>query len=380
MDERLLADLRCGDADGVVKTGSGYRISRSLVLTAAHNLRDRHGVLLPRVEIWLGHPMHGVVGPFGAVEVWVDPAGADVALVRVSGDLPPMSGVVRWGRSTGVQQFGYTGAGYPAFAEFESGQRAVTQLSGVVNPLSMGPGGGFAVEQDAFPDTRADVGRGHPWAGLSGAAVFCDPRSQDPPGGGQLLVGVCVRDSAVFAGRRLYAHPVAALCREPGFVAQMVADGAAVPWVESVQLHGALSVVMAALVGTPGSLLAADGEVVAFHGRRDALNVLAGWRDQPGAVSVTVVSGAGGQGRPGWRASSCVRPLPASWAGSCPARPGRTPTMPITSTAGTSTGCGRVQRRWSWWPTTPRPAPTGWPASSRTWCHSRRDIRCGCCC
>jgi len=96
------------------------------------------------------------------------------------------------------------------------------------------------------------------------------------------------------------------------FVAALAADAVAAPVVESVQLHGGFQPPVHLAVGTPGSLLAAAAEVAVFHGREHALDALERWRAQPGTVSVTLVSGEGGQGKTRL-ARQFLRSTPASW-------------------------------------------------------------------
>jgi len=49
--------------------------------------------------------------------------------------------------------------------------------------------------------------------------------------------------------------------------------------------------------GTPGSLLAADREIVPFQGREDLLRRLSEWRDAPEPFGIQLITGEGGQGK-----------------------------------------------------------------------------------
>ncbi|MGJ6964832.1 tetratricopeptide repeat protein [Streptosporangium sp. G11] len=299
MDRRCLADIRAGTAEEAVRSGSGYRIGPRLILTARHNV-VAGDVALPKVVVSLGHPRDRPPTRHDATVLdWRAPGDADVALLRVEGPAAPAS-PVRWGRMTGSDPVGYTGWGFPRFAGYGTDERHVEQLSGVINPDSIGARGGYPVDQRAFPD-----GPGHPWRGVSGAAVFGASAG--------LLLGVVVYDDTAFANRRLHMIPVTAFFHDPEFGRLLQAETGLRPALESVELHGLLrGEPIEPRAGTPGSLLAADRETVPFHGRGELLDELARWRDDDRPFSLKLITGEGGQGKTRL-AGQLLRRTPVHW-------------------------------------------------------------------
>jgi len=296
-----LADIRAGTEAECVRSGSGYRIGPTLVLTARHVLLDDDGGILPKVEVWLGHPEFGSPRPYPAQVVdWRPPGGLDVALLRIAG-APAYGPPVHWGRLTGTDTVPYTGLGFPHFAEYTPGDRNVEQLTGNLNPLSIGPDGCIPIDQDAHPVTGHAAGgdrRVRHWSGVSGAAIFSNPPPSSSGAVRRLLIGVVVADDTEFGGARLHAVPVAALWRDERFTALLAADTGARPVLESVELQGLLRPERRAHpAGTPGSLLAADREIVPFQGREDLLRRLSEWRDAPEPFGIQLITGEGGQGK-----------------------------------------------------------------------------------
>ncbi|WP_327581985.1 tetratricopeptide repeat protein [Nonomuraea sp. NBC_00507] len=299
MDRRCLADIRAGTAEEVTRSGSGYRIGPRLILTARHTV-VADGVALPKIVVSLGHPRDQPPTRHDATLLdWRAPDDADVALLLIDGPAGPAS-PVRWGRMTGSDPVDYTGWGFPQFAGYGTDDRHVEQLSGVINPDSIGAKGGFPVDQRAFPDTP-----GHPWRGVSGAAVFGASAG--------LLIGVVVYDDTAFANRRLHMIPVTAFFHDPEFGRLLQAETGLRPALESVELHGLLrGEPIEPRAGTPGSLLAAARETVPFHGRGELLDELAGWRDDDRPFSLKLITGEGGQGKTRL-AGELLRRTPAHW-------------------------------------------------------------------
>ena len=131
----------------------------------------------------------------------------DVALLQVSqaGWAPPPVRPVRLGYLvTNGPGVACTGAGDPDVQATPS-FRDVEQMSGSINPLTMFKAGLVAIAV-SNPPKRVEDSRS-PWAGMSGAAVFCRG----------LLTAVVMRDSGGFASSRLMAVPVAALVGDPVF-------------------------------------------------------------------------------------------------------------------------------------------------------------------
>ncbi|TYB51120.1 tetratricopeptide repeat protein [Nonomuraea sp. PA05] len=299
MDRACLADVRAGTLDEVVRSGSGYRIGPSLILTARHNV-VADGVALPRIVVLLGHPRDRPPTRHDATLLdWHAPDGADVALLRIDAPVSPAA-PARWGRMTGSDPVGYTGWGFPRFAGYGTGDRQVEQLSGMINPDSIGAGGGLPVDQHAFPDTG-----GHPWSGVSGAAVFGASAG--------LLIGVIVYDDTAFANRRLHMIPVTAFLHDQDFGRLIEDDTGLRPEIEPVELHDLLrGRPIEPRAGTPGSLLAAGQETVPFHGRGELLDELARWRDDDRPFSIKLITGEGGQGKTRL-AGELLRRTPEHW-------------------------------------------------------------------
>src|SRR5262249_41172981 len=124
-----------------------------------------------------------------------------------------------------------------------------------------------------------------PWAGMSGAAVFCGP----------LLLGGVGWDTAGFDSHRVTVTPVSALAADPEFGrlgAHATGRGCVV---EAAELHPWLA--RPARIGSVASLLRADAEVVPFTGREQILADLRAWCAGSRGFGVRVLVGAGGQGK-----------------------------------------------------------------------------------
>lgn len=117
MDPRRLALIRSGTDERPRRVGSGYLITRRLVLTARHVLEDRAtGLPWPAITVRIGHHGYGEPVLAAAELLWQHPDGRDVALLRIDRDLD-LPGAVRWGRPTGTAPLPYRGLGYPLSAK-----------------------------------------------------------------------------------------------------------------------------------------------------------------------------------------------------------------------------------------------------------------------
>ncbi|MEI5100926.1 tetratricopeptide repeat protein [Streptomyces sp. PmtG] len=141
---------------------------------------------------------------------WPDPRegvpaedALDMALLWLHEPVPAEGDPVRWGQPGGVVPLPFDGAGFPAFAD-ETARGDVEHLRGELPVVSTS-------SSDWILDCRVwpELGRGgeRPWAGASGAAIFCHDR----------LVGVAVEDNRPMGGRRLQAAPVHEALSLPGF-------------------------------------------------------------------------------------------------------------------------------------------------------------------
>ncbi|WP_231650384.1 tetratricopeptide repeat protein, partial [Streptomyces clavuligerus] len=164
------------------------------------------------VEARVGHPRYGA-GPVarGAQVCWPDPRGdvpsadaLDVALLWLDEPVETSVGPVRWGQPGGVAPLQFEGAGFPAFAADTGDQAHFEYLRGELADVSTSSSG-WVLDCPVWPAASPDSER--PWAGASGAAVFCDGR----------LVGVVAEDNRAMGFRRLHAVPVHEALSLPGF-------------------------------------------------------------------------------------------------------------------------------------------------------------------
>ncbi|MFJ3792685.1 trypsin-like serine protease [Kitasatospora sp. NPDC090091] len=213
MDPRRLALIRSGTAQQSLGLGSGYLIAPRLVLTARHVVVDRGtGTHRPEIRVRVGHPRDGGIRRARADRVWTHPS-LDVALLLLDEDMG-VPGAVRWGRPVGRAPLPYEGLGFPQLASADE-EREVEHLRGVLPPLSSGSRDHYVLDQEPAPDPRSD--RRKPWAGASGAAVFC----------GDHLVGVVIQDDQSYGTRRLRACPARSFVQDGPFAAVLAeyADG-----------------------------------------------------------------------------------------------------------------------------------------------------------
>ena len=188
-----------GDGTGKYRLGSGYLIANGLILTAAH-------VLVPPDQ----GPVDQVAGieaagPDGDWEpasvVWAD-AVRDVAVLAC----PALraDGHLRWGRLDGPDLLDWGAVGFPAASAARDGQRQAEHAFGRTSPISERAAGTLALTIESR--NASQRGAGSPWAGLSGAAVFC----------GEHLAGVVTADTGAY-DRSLTARRTEDFGRDPGF-------------------------------------------------------------------------------------------------------------------------------------------------------------------
>ena len=190
-----------GEGTGRYRLGSGYLIADGLVLTAAHVLAPAEGGVVS-----VGDAAE-VAGPGGgwvpASVAWAD-TGRDVAVLAC----PALraTGGVRWGRLAGPDPLDWGAVGFPAASEARDGGRQAEHAFGRTSPISERAVGTLALTTESRDPARHRGGS--PWAGLSGAAVFC----------GEHLAGVITADTGGY-DRSLTARRADDFCGDPALAA-----------------------------------------------------------------------------------------------------------------------------------------------------------------
>ncbi|MER6833454.1 NACHT domain-containing protein [Streptomyces cellulosae] len=218
MDQQRLALIRCGEADGIRRIGTGYLIAPRLVLTARHVVVDKSAAAVwQRIDVRVGHPQDPVVSRCTATVEWTHPEDHDVALLLLAKPIK-VPGAVKWGHPVGKAPLPYDALGYPR-ATVKSGQRKVEHLRGELAPLSGGHGVQdlYTLDQGPAPAMRADGKQA--WSGASGSAVFCRDH----------LVGVVIHDDDAFENRRLHACPARIFANDTRFAELLQEHGDSPP-------------------------------------------------------------------------------------------------------------------------------------------------------
>ncbi|WP_224283317.1 tetratricopeptide repeat protein [Streptomyces sp. LS1784] len=267
--------------------GSGYAVGGRLVLTSAHVT----GPTGTRVKVF--HPA-GTGTADGRV-VWSGtPGGRDDAALVLVGDSPhwqPPTAPVRWGRAvTDRPGIPCETWGTPDVAQRSGRAVEAEQLRARLNPGTGFVGNEHVVDLDQpSPVWRANGSS--PFAGLSGAAVFCD----------RLLTGVVAADRAHSAHGRLNAVPAYVLHHDLGFRTALaewdVGPSGGLQAVEFQDLADrAQDPDRTRCLPSPAALLQARHQIVPFHGRHDLLTELQAWC-QLGGFGAWLLHGPGGQGK-----------------------------------------------------------------------------------
>ena len=264
------------------RRGSGYLIGPRLVLTSAH--------VVPGVDAAVS--VFGVSGSdsWAGRVVWRGTRGDDgddVALVAVDDPRwrPAAGAGPRWGRVV-TNEPGIEGRawGFPRWVQREGRAAETWQPHGTLNPGNRYVGDRYVLSLATHPPA-ADAGGGSPWAGLSGAALFC----------GDLLTGVIAVDPAGAVHAHLEAVPLYVVARDPVFRQVAAENGVADLLLEPVEAQG-LSQWEPPVGGSPAALLRARQQVVGFRGREDLLEELEAWSRRPGFAG-WLLHGPGGQGK-----------------------------------------------------------------------------------
>jgi hypothetical protein len=190
--------VQLADSQDRYRFGSGYVIAEGLVLTAAHVLKDAEDSVAREGQVaeaccdgddWQS-----------ARVAWLDLA-RDVAVLAC----PALTagGPVRWGRLVGSDPLVWGAVGFPVASLDAEGWRLAEHAFGRTSPISEREAGRLALTVESR-EARQARGGDSPWAGLSGAAVFC----------GAYLVGVVTADPASYA-RSLVGRRVEGFCGDP---------------------------------------------------------------------------------------------------------------------------------------------------------------------
>ncbi|MGW4550248.1 trypsin-like peptidase domain-containing protein, partial [Streptomyces violaceorubidus] len=152
--------------------GSGYRISRKLILTAAHLLGTSAAC-----QVMLGDDK----AKLPATVVWRG-SGSDLALLwldEVPAELGPAPGVPLGRLPDGVGSVPFVGIGFPAYAQREEtdrfrglGRRDSRQIDGRVNLGSNMKSGYLDLTITTAPPTEKGPDGQDAWKGISGMALF----------------------------------------------------------------------------------------------------------------------------------------------------------------------------------------------------------------
>ena len=319
-DRHRVMEVFARPVNGPGRVGSGYRVTQTVVLTAGHvvaGLPVRSPAQVRSGDVGAGLCQLRVLGEPGWVSgsvLWREES-ADVALIGLAGDVPPVppgSPVLRWGRVDGMEPVAVSAVGFPWAQERPDRVRDSEQLFGFIAPATTVKAGLCAVTvQTAAPAGRAG---GSPWAGMSGAALFAGP----------FLVAVVVIDPARFGTDRVVAAPIAPLLADmelAGLLAVSV-DGVAgvgprlrlaVTAETSVALAPPYRAATPRLGREPTRLLWPEYGIVPFAGRDGDLDTLQGWCLDGAAPALRLVTGAGGSGKTRLAAEACVRMAGQGW-------------------------------------------------------------------
>ncbi|MFD4114701.1 ATP-binding protein, partial [Streptomyces niveus] len=278
-----------------------------LVLTAAHVLRD-HAQVAVQVP---GRP-----GRVACRVLWErleeGPQGWDAALLLAeedvsSGPLP----AVRWGRLVTMQACPAQALGYPVGGQAGGDAVSCVHRDGRVLPASGRDRDRYVLTGDAGGEL---LGGTSPWAGMSGAALWCGSTPGMPP----VLTGVIAGDPPGWGHTQLEAVPAYVLASDP-VVRDLVEEhtGRAMLLEPADLQHVTDPTAVVRHPRSPADLLRPEQAVVSFSGREDLLKELTDWcrpspQSQPapdsatpvgrgawheGLVHARLLTGAGGAGK-----------------------------------------------------------------------------------
>ena len=193
------------DAEG---SGSGYRLSDRLVLTARH-------VIAPTLAGPGGRVLVRPVGVRRWLPAQVEWENADIALVGVEDEdwrAPAGESALLWAELTGSDPVPFAAVGFPWASVRPDQTRDTAHVSGHIPLLGQLRQGLLDLDVTSAPPSGRPGGS--PWAGMSGAGVIA----------GNYLVGVVIIDPARYQNR-LVAVPAVRFLTEGDFRARLAAHG-----------------------------------------------------------------------------------------------------------------------------------------------------------
>ncbi|NSL43451.1 trypsin-like peptidase domain-containing protein, partial [Streptomyces sp. 8P21H-1] len=260
--------VRSGNAEG-----SGYVLGGRLVLTAAHVLRDGEQVSVQ---------LPGRPGRVMCQVLWnrleEGPQGWDAALLLAGEALSERAlPAVRWGRLVTMQACPAQAIGYPIVGQAGADVVTRVQREGRVLPESGRERDRYILTGDAGAETRADGLS--PWSGMSGAALWCGSTLGMPP----LLTGVVAGDPPGLNHTRLEAVPAYVLASDPAFRSMVEEHTGRTMQLEPADLqHVTDRTAHPRPPRSPADLLRPEQAAVSFMGRKELLEDLAYWCQDPG--------------------------------------------------------------------------------------------------
>lgn len=197
------------DGDSRYRVGTGYFLTRNLVLTASHIVPENAEVIEVRVEGSAEFHRAQTENPIA----WRD-AGLDGVLIRVAPGLGEIS-PPQWTEAPLLENVEWSTTAYPIAAKQLVDERENWTTRGLKGTLYWQGGAGQGTrELDLEVDAPATP---EGWGGISGAPVFVNGR----------LAGIIKDVPKDFRGGRLSGVPANALLAEPTFQAAI-----AKPWLE----------------------------------------------------------------------------------------------------------------------------------------------------